>query len=316
MNKKEDRHGYYTRLRLRLMTAIFFVAFVPLMFLGGTAYYRYSTDVVLVIFVVGTCVIGVGAGLITRGVIGRLEEIDRERSELTDQLIHSDKLAAIGKLATGIAHEINNPLAVIAEKAGWMEDLLSEGDMKNDPNYSELFAATQDIKKHINRGKKITHRLLGFARRTEMVYEDIDIHTILDETVYFLEREALFRNIEIIKKYQGALPRIFSDGAQLQQVFINILNNAIDAIDKNGTIYISTKSRNKDIMISITDTGPGISKEVLERIFDPFYTNKPVGKGTGLGLSTSYGIIKKIGGNIKVESEPGKGTTFHVALPL
>ncbi len=315
MNKKENRHSYYARLRLRLMAAIFFVAFVPLIVLGGTIYYHYSTNIVLLIFVLSTLVIIVSTILITRRVIGNLEEIGRERAEIADHLVQCYKLAAIGKLASSIAHEINNPLAVIAEKAGWMEDLLSEGDIKNDPNYSELFKATQDIKKHVDRGKKITHRLLGFVRRKEIEYKEIDVNLILGETVYFLERETRFRNINIISEYQAHLPKIFSDEAQLQQVFINILNNAIDAIDKNGTIYISTTSQNRGVLVSITDTGPGIPKEVSERIFDPFYTTKPVGKGTGLGLSTSYDIVKRLGGRMTVESQVGKGTTFHIMLP-
>lgn len=273
-------------------------------------------NVVLIIFIVSSLIIIVSTVLITRRLIGRLEKIDRERSELTEQIVYFDKLAAIGKLASGVAHEINNPLAVIAEKAGWIEDLLSEEDMKSDPNYSEVLKSAQDIKKHVNRGKKITHRLLGFARRTDIVYEELDIHSILDETVYFLEREAGFRNIDIIKEYQDALPRIFSDGSQLQQVFINVLNNAMDAIDKKGKIYIKTKSQDKGVLISITDTGLGIPGKLLSKIFEPFYTSKPVGKGTGLGLSTSYGIVKKIGGRMTVESEVGKGATFHVTLPL
>ncbi|MBW2647643.1 MAG: GHKL domain-containing protein, partial [Deltaproteobacteria bacterium] len=273
-------------------------------------------NTVLIIFVVSSLIIIVSTVLVTRRLIGGLERIDRERSERTDQLVHFDKLAAIGKLASGVAHEINNPLAVIAEKAGWMEDLLSEEEVKNTPDYDELLKSVQDIKKHVNRGKKITHRLLGFARRTEIVYEELDIHSIMDETVYFLEREAGYRNIDIIKEYGDAVPRIFGDGSQLQQVFINVLNNAIDAIDKNGKIYIKTESQDKGILVSITDTGPGISEKMLGKIFEPFYTSKPVGKGTGLGLSTSYGIVKKLGGRMTVESEVGKGTTFHVVLPL
>lgn len=273
-------------------------------------------NVVLIIFGVSSLIIILSTLIITGRVIGSLEEIDRQRSELTDQLIRADKLAAIGKLASGIAHEINNPLAVIAEKAGWMEDLLGEDEMKKDPNYGELLEAAQDIKKHVNRGKKVTHRLLGFARKMEMVYEEINLNSILDETVYFLEREATFRTIDIIRDYQEPLPRITSDGSQLQQVFLNMLNNAIDAIEKNGKIQISTRSRHGGVQVSFTDTGPGIPTEDLERIFDPFYTTKPVNKGTGLGLSISYGIIKKLGGQITVESEVGKGTTFKIVLPL
>ncbi len=316
MDNKKNRHSDYAGLRLKLIAIIFFVAFVPLTVLGGTIYYHYSTNVVLGILVMSTLVIILSAGFIARRVIDKLEEIRRERSEIAGRLVHSDRLAAVGKLASSIAHEINNPLAVIAEKAGWIEDLLSEEEVKNTPDYDELLKSVQDIKKHVNRGKKITHRLLGFVRRTEIVYEELDTNSIMDETVYFLEREAGYRNIDIIKEYQDTLPSIFSDGSQLQQVFINVLNNAMDAIDKNGKIYIKTASQDKGILVSITDTGPGISEEALGKIFEPFYTSKPVGKGTGLGLSTSYGIVKKLGGRMTVESGVGKGTTIHVVLPL
>ncbi len=272
-------------------------------------------NTVLLIFIISSLIIILSTVLITTRVFARLEKIDREKSELAERLVRSDRLAAIGKLASGIAHEINNPLAVIAEKAGWMGDLLTEEDIKASPNYSELFKSTQDIKKHVLRGKKVISRLMGFARKVDVMHEKVEINSILDETCDFLNKEAKFRNIVIIREFQDALPDIVSDGAQLQQVFINIVNNAIDAIDKDGMIHVTTKGQDGGILVSITDTGPGMPEEIRKKIFDPFFTTKPLGKGTGLGLSTSYGIIEKLGGQITVESEVDKGTTFHITLP-
>ena len=264
-------------------------------------------NTILFIFIISSLIIIISTILITTRVFARLEKIDREKLQLSEQLIRSDRLAAIGKLASGIAHEINNPLAVIAEKAGWIEDLLTEEDVKNSPNYSELIKSTEDIKKHVKRGKKVISRLMGFARKEDIVHENIDINSVLDETHDFLNKKAMFQNITIMKEFQDNLPSIVTDRAQLQQVFINIVNNAIDAINKDGVIRLITKEQNRGVLVAITNTGPGIPKEIQEKIFDPFFTTKPVGKGTGLGLSTSYDIIEKLGGQLTVESEVGKG---------
>ena len=171
---------------------------------------------------------------------------------------------------------------------------------------------------HVRRAKDVTHRLLGFARRLEPTQEDIDVNLLLDQTRSFLENEANFRGIVFVSDYQKDLPRIESDMSQLQQVFLNILDNAIDAIDKNGTITVTTRSlvESGEVDITIADTGKGISKETLEKVFDPFFTTKKVGEGTGLGLTISYSIIEKLGGHITVQSEEGKGTAFHITLPV
>ncbi len=273
-------------------------------------------NIVLLIFIISSLIIILSTVLITTQAFARLEKSDREKLELAEKLVRSDRLAAIGKLASGIAHEINNPLAVIAEKAGWIGDLLTEEDVKNSPNYSELVKSTQDIKKHVQRGKKVISRLMGFARKVDVTHEKIEINSVLDETCEFLNKEAKFRNIVIIKEFQDALLYIVSDRAQLQQVFVNIVNNAIDAIDKDGMIHITTRSQDGGVLVSVADTGPGMPDEIREKIFDPFFTTKAVDKGTGLGLSTSYGIIEKLGGQITVESAVDKGTTFHITLPL
>ena len=227
-------------------------------------------------------------------------------------------MAALGKMAAGIAHEINNPLAVIGEKAGWIKDLLQMEDISKSENFQEYADAVNKIEQHINRAKTITHRLLGFARRMEPVTERVSINTVLDESVAFLENEARYRNIDIQADYAADLPLITSDSSQLQQVFLNILNNAIDAIGKEGEINIRSKhiAKNNEIRIEIDDNGPGIPKDVLNKIFDPFFTTKEVGKGTGLGLSISYSIVEKLGGRMMVASEEGKGTTFTIYLPV
>ncbi|MGE4537764.1 MAG: ATP-binding protein [Desulfovibrio sp.] len=266
----------------------------------------------------GTLLIIGGAVLVAGGTVKALISAEREKAALDASLTQSSKMAALGKLAAGVAHEVNNPLAIIMEKAGWMRDLLSEEDIKASPNFQEFADAVSKIEFHVRRAKDVTHRLLGFARRMEPTQEDIDVNLLLNQTRSFLENEASFRGIAFVSNYQSDLPRIESDTSQLQQVFLNIMDNAIDAIDKNGTITVTTRSlpESGEVDIAIADTGKGIGKEALEKIFDPFFTTKKVGEGTGLGLTISYSIIEKLGGHIHVTSEEGKGTTFHITLPL
>jgi two-component system NtrC family sensor kinase len=246
-----------------------------------------------------------------------LIRIDKEKALSEDMVIQSSKMAALGKMAAGIAHEINNPLAVIGEKAGWMKDLLAEEDIAGTEKLKEFEEAVRKIEAHVERAKKVTHRLLGFARRMEPVLETVDVNRTLNDTVEFLENESKYRNIHIHIAPDPDLPRILSDSSQLQQVFLNILNNSIDAIGKGGEIQMETSflAKNHEIMIKIKDNGPGIPKENLNRIFDPFFTTKKVGEGTGLGLSIVYSIVEKLGGRITVASEMGQGTTFTIFLP-
>jgi two-component system, NtrC family, sensor kinase len=266
----------------------------------------------------GILLIVIGAFLSTRSMMQQLIQVDREKAVSEDMVIQSSKMAALGKMAAGIAHEINNPLAVIGEKAGWIKDLLAEEDMARTENFKEFEDAVKRIEYHVERAKKVTHRLLGFARRMEPVLEQVDINKTLNETVDFLENESKFRNIVIRIDPQPNLPTIMSDSSQLQQVFLNIINNAIDAIGKGGEIRIRSTylSSNNEILIEIADNGPGIPKENLGKIFDPFFTTKEVGKGTGLGLSIVFSIIEKLGGRIIVASEEGRGTTFTIYLPV
>ena len=262
--------------------------------------------------------IAMGAVLATRSMMNEMMEMERKKAASEEMAMQESKMAALGKMAAGIAHEINNPLAVIGEKAGWIKDLLKMEDVPNNENFQEIDAAVNKIEYHVNRAKTITHRLLGFARRMEPVAEIVDISAVLAESVAFLENEARHRQIGIKADYARDLPKTVSDPAQLQQVFLNILNNAIDAIGKDGEIHLQTRhlARNNEIGIEISDSGPGIPREMLTKIFDPFFTTKEVGKGTGLGLSISYSIVEKLGGRMMVASEEGQGTTFTIYFPV
>ena len=177
--------------------------------------------------------------------------------------------------------------------------------------------SAQKIQSHVERARKVTHRLLGFARRMEPIQEKVDINKTIDDTIDFLENESRYRNIDIQTDYDEGLPHVTSDSSQLQQVFLNILNNAIDAIDKGGEVAIHTEyhPKTREICVTIKDNGKGIPKDQLDKIFDPFFTSKAPGKGTGLGLSIVYSILEKLGGRIMVASEPDQGTTFTIYIP-
>jgi two-component system, NtrC family, sensor kinase len=266
----------------------------------------------------GVILIIIGAYFTTRAMMTELQRMDQKKAASDEVAMQSSKMAALGKMAAGIAHEINNPLAVIGEKAGWMKDLLGMEDVAQSENFQELSDAVHKIEYHVVRAKTVTHRLLGFARRMEPMTERVNVNTVLNESIDFLENEARYRSIDIQTNYAPDLPLTTTDQSQLQQVFLNIINNAIDAIGKDGEITINTGTtkKNNEISIEISDNGPGIPKDVLQKIFDPFFTTKEVGKGTGLGLSISYSIIEKLGGRIMVASEAGQGTTFTIYLPV
>ena len=249
---------------------------------------------------------------ITDAQVNHIKKADEKRELAFRELEHSQKLSSIGRLAAGVAHEINNPLAIISQKAGLMKDLIEGSpDFKEKPKFIDL---TDAIIKSTDRCSTVTHRLLGFARRMDIEYEDLGVNDVLQEVISFLEKEAMHRNIKIELQLDENLPRVSSDRGQLQQVFLNILSNAFAAVTDSGNIIIRTWDEDADkVGVSIQDDGCGMSEKDLENIFEPFFTTKK-GYGTGLGLPITYGIIKKMGGKIKVESKQGKGSTFTIYL--
>lgn len=247
-------------------------------------------------------------------MVNRIRRADLRRAEFVHNIEYTSKMASIGRLAAGVAHEINNPLAIINEKAGLMKDLV--GLSEDFPRKERFLKNIDAIAKSVERCSAITHRLLGFAKRMDVKVESIDIEELLKEVLSFLGKEAAYRNIEINFHVDEEIPAVESDRGQLQQVFLNIINNAVAAVQKDGHIDIwIEKTRDGRISVRIKDDGHGIPKENLKKIFEPFFTTKKE-YGTGLGLSITYGIVQKLGGGIDVESEVGKGTTFTIFLPV
>jgi two-component system NtrC family sensor kinase len=218
-------------------------------------------------------------------------------------------------MAAGVAHEINNPLAAIGELAGLMDDLMDQEFVQNVPRGPKFKENVGKIATHVDRAREVTHRLLGFARRMEPRLETVEIGQIMEETCSFLEKEAGFKGVSLVREVAPGIPRIKTDRAQLQQVFLNLLNNALDAVSAGGHIKMAAGIEDGYLVVSVSDDGPGIPKDLTERIFDPFFTTKAPGQGTGLGLSISHSIMQKLGGSLTFESELGQGSVFQVRIP-
>lgn len=252
----------------------------------------------------------------TRSSVNRLRNSDARMSELNAQLVQSDKLAALGKMAAGVAHEINNPLAVILQKTGWMEDLLEEEELRESENLEEFRDSIRKIEEHVERARKVVHNMLGYARKMEPRLEDVDVNQTLRQTITLMDNYARINNIEIRTNLAPELPIIAGDQSRLQQVFLNLINNAIDAIRKDGFVQVTSRRLGDSIELEVADNGPGVPKDKQNKVFDPFFTTKEAGKGTGLGLWISYDIITKMGGSIRLESREGEGATFTVRIPI
>ncbi len=276
------------------------------------AWYTLKTEAFFV-FAIGVIIIFLVIFKLTDKLVKRLKESDERREVAYREMQESGKLASIGRLAAGVAHEINNPLAIINEKAGLIKDLT---ELTPDcPQRAKLLSLTGPILQSVDRCRTITQRLLGFARRMDVSVELLNLNEVIEEVLGFLEKEALHRNIDLQLNLVEDLPRISSDRGQLQQVFLNILNNAFDAVGDGGQVAITSFEVDVDTVgVSIQDNGQGMTQETMTHLFEPFFTTKK-GYGTGLGLSITYGIVKKLGGDIRVKSQLGEGTTFTVFLP-
>ncbi len=279
-------------------------------------FYTVSKNIFTVI-ISTSAVFLVIAGILISYFLRRIEGEDRNRAELGHQMVQMEKMATIGRLAAGIAHEINNPLQMITSQVGWIGELLPEEEPGKVKNLDEYQKSVEKIKQHVRRAGSITHRLLGFSRKLSAEKENVQLNDLIEEAISFVEREVGYNNIVIVRKYAENLPGTTTDGPQLQQVFLNLINNAIDEIGKDGILQIRTfVDDNKNLVAEFADSGHGIRPENLKRIFDPFFTTKDPGKGTGLGLYISYDIVKKLGGTISVANRDSGGAVFTIVLPI
>ncbi len=278
---------------------------------------KVARRIAIMIICVGGLAILTMAFLLSKRMVNRIAIADREKEMMDEQMIEAGKLASVGELAAGIAHEINNPVAIMVEEAGWIEDLLEEEDLEESKNLAEFRRALGQIRNQGLRCKEITHKLLSFARKTDTSTQDVLVNDVVEEVITLSSQRAKYSTVTIRTYLQPALPSVKLSSSEIQQVLLNLINNALDAMEKvGGAIDITTRRDGDRLMIEVADNGPGIPEANLQRIFDPFFTTKPVGKGTGLGLSICYGIIKKMGGSIEVQSRVDVGSTFLICIPI
>jgi PAS domain S-box-containing protein len=238
------------------------------------------------------------------------------------QLIQASKMSTLGEMATGVAHELNQPLSAIQIGADFFQNIVREG--KEIP-YEELALVSEQIASQVTRAVSIINHMREFGRKAEIQREKIDINEPLRAVFALLGEQLRVRGVKLSLDLQDNLPRVFADSNRLEQVFIDLVVNARDAMEENkdrlegetfeNSLKVKTFREDSQVVVTIADTGPGIPDDVKEKIFEPFFTTKEVGKGTGLGLSISYGIVKDYDGTIEVESEVNKGTTFRITFP-
>ena len=242
--------------------------------------------------------------------IGQLIIFDdvTERAELESRLVQADKLTSIGLLAAGVAHEVNTPLAVISTYA----QMLAK-QVQGDESKSKLL---EKIAKQTFRASEIVNSLLNFSRTSTTEFVDLNLNKVLSETISLVTPQLASSNVKVLQSFDSNLGMVKGNSGKLQQVFLNLVLNARDAMEGGGVLELSTFSENNVVRVQISDTGQGIPSELLNRIYDPFFTTKPPKKGTGLGLAVTYGIVKEHGGTIDVQSRQGEGTRFQLEFPL
>lgn len=280
---------------------------------------------VLITLIGGIAIVSV-AFYLTGYIVKRLKKTDTERDRLQEQLIRAHRLAELGQMSAGFAHEINNPLQIIKSEHSLVEMILSDlkeaGQLKESESLNELNDSMAQVRLQIDRCAKITQAILKFGRQSDVAVQDVDLRTFIPEVTSMISKKASVHGIDLKVDVAKDTAIVQGDPGQLQQVLLNLYNNAMDAIlDKHGSsggkMEINAGPEGEEnVKIAVTDNGAGISPEHQKNIFSPFFTTKAVGKGTGLGLSVCYGIINNMGGTMEVSSKEGMGTTFTVRLPV
>jgi histidine kinase len=246
-----------------------------------------------------------------------------KRLDAEHQLIHAGKMATLGEMATGIAHELNQPLSVIKTASNFF---LKKLDQNNPIDNDLLYNMLEMIDHNVDRSAKIIHHMRQFARKSDVVLGKVQVNEVLGRAFEIFSQQLKARGIDVVWDIDKKLPKIMADPSRLEQVFINLILNARDAIEKKwassepplGTkkIALKTKLVGETVVVDVADTGAGLPEDISDKIFEPFFTTKEVGKGTGLGLSISYGIIKDCGGDIKAATNKEGETCFSITFPV
>ncbi len=270
---------------------------------------------ILAMALAGLVVVPAFAYLIARRGLRQMRGIEEERARMHESVAQSEKLAAIGRLAATTAHEINNPLAIIAAQVGVLQDTVRSTAFLAE--YPELQERLTKIAAQVERGKTVTHRLLGFSRSVGPAVESVDVVGALDESVSFVAKEAQEAAISVVREYEADVPSVVSNRAQMQQVFLNVMDNAIDAIGRDGRIRLQVRCARGGVEVVAADSGPGIREADLERVFEPFYSTKG-GESShcGLGLAICRETMRSLGGRITAENNPGGGAAFIMWFPV
>ncbi len=279
----------------------------------------YRTRMTLVGFAVASIIIVLFVILaVATYLVENMYEADQKRVTTLHQVEYSNKMATIGRLAAGVAHEINNPLAIINEKVGLIKDIITIKNQKDQAAKEEkIIGLVDSVIASVERCAAIARRLLRFSRSEEITPKTLDLKKTIVEVLSFLGKEAEYRSIKVSVDVPESFPRVESDSGRLQEIFLNIINNAFAAVDESGHLNISARSEDeKFLSVTFTDNGSGIPEEDLDRVFEPFFSTKVSKGGTGLGLSITSGLVQELGGRIEVRSKVGEGTSFIVHLPF
>ncbi|WP_320169192.1 ATP-binding protein [Maridesulfovibrio sp.] len=276
--------------------------------------WRSSRDTVIWFTTISIAVILVVMWAVASYLVGRVYIADKTRSKALQQMEHHNRMASIGRLAAGVAHEINNPLAIINEKAGLLKDLFTFSQ-KYDAD-ERVVGLVDSVLQSVERCGRITKRLLGFSRRTDMEFRPVYPRKVIDTVLSFMGKEAEYRSIEVSVEVDEGIYEIVTDRGKLEQILLNLINNSFQAMKDNGSLLIRVSRESRDhLLFTVKDSGCGIPPADLKRIFEPFYSTKKQSGGTGLGLSITYGLVQDLGGEMSVKSELGKGTEFSFTLP-
>jgi two-component system NtrC family sensor kinase len=289
------------------------VALAALVFFAVNA---SSGSRILALTLAGLAASVVASALVAIRLSRQLRELVRQRDGFYEELARLSKLASVGKASCSIAHDLNNPLAIMNEEAGWMQDLLNSTDTDPAVLRQEFTGSVEQLQVQIGRCREITQRTLTWTRDQEGPVGQVDINTLVTKTLYLVENELAATGVRVVKRLDAGVPPVKGSAAELRQVLFHLMKNALDAMrGGGGTLTITTARTGDGVRATISDNGPGMGHEQVARIFEPFFTTKAEEQGTGLGLTISLWIVQRIGGRIDVETTPGLGSAFHVTLP-